>query len=174
MTNVSSDAPAAPGTASAHPFLHVPAGGGPAVWLNGDVYSVKLDKEESDGRLTVLEASVPPGGGPPIHNHTREEEAFYVLEGELEMYVAGRTLTVRTGDFVFVPRNTMHGFRNKGLHPARQLLLFTPGGFERFFLEAGEPAVPGIPVPPFRPTDNPRAVEVGGRHGSFQADAGTA
>ncbi|WP_424186689.1 cupin domain-containing protein [Actinokineospora sp. G85] len=73
------------------------------------------------------------------------------------------------GDFVFIPRNTVHGFRNTGLRPARQLLLFTPGGFERFFTEAGVAAVPGAPVPPFDPEDNPRAVQVGARYGSFQA-----
>ncbi|GAB3557892.1 quercetin dioxygenase-like cupin family protein [Actinopolyspora lacussalsi] len=169
------DAPAVGGTASdgvtTTPFVHVPAGGGSTVWLNGDVYSVKIGQEGSSGNLGLLEASVPPGGGPPMHNHTYEDEAFYIVEGELEIYIGDQTVIGRSGDFVFIPRNTMHGFRNKGLHTARQLLIFTPGGFERFFLETGRPAVPGVAVPHFQPSDNEHAIEVGRRYGSFQAQA---
>lgn len=150
--------------------VHVPAGQGSAVWLNGDVYSIKIRREESNGQLGLLEASVPPGGGPPMHNHLNEDEAFYLLEGELEISIGERTVIGRAGDFFFIPRGTMHGFHNKGLHPARQLLIFTPGGFEQFFVEAGVEAVPGAPVPQFRPEDNWRAIEAGRRHGSFQAD----
>lgn len=148
--------------------LHVPAGRGPAVWLNGDVYSVKVGHEESGGLLAVLEASVPPGGGPPLHDHQHEDEAFYLLEGELEIHAGGETYQVRAGDFVFVPRGTVHGFRNTGLHTAKQLLLFTPGGFERFFLEAGKQAVSGENIPPFDPADNPKAAQVAEKYGSFQ------
>ncbi|MCX5206713.1 quercetin 2,3-dioxygenase [Streptomyces sp. NBC_00237] len=149
--------------------LHVPAGGGESVWLNGDAYSVLLDKEQSNGQLALLEASVPPGGGPPLHNHTHEDEAFYLLDGQLEIFANDRTYEVKAGDFVFIPRGTYHRFRNSGVHTARQLVIFAPGGFERFFLEAGKPAVAGTPIPHFDPSDNPKAVEVGARYGSFQA-----
>ncbi|ATE55342.1 hypothetical protein [Actinosynnema pretiosum] len=71
-------------------------------------------------------------------------------------------------DFVFIPRNTAHGFRNTGLRPARPLPVFSPGGVERFFSEAGVPAIAGQPVPPFDPADNPRAVVVGAATNSFQ------
>ena len=83
--------------------VHVGAGEGETLWLNGDVYAVKLDRERSGGSLTVLEADVPPGGGPPLHNHLHEDEAFYVLAGELEIRAGGRTYTAGVGDFVFVP-----------------------------------------------------------------------
>ncbi|GGZ18716.1 quercetin 2,3-dioxygenase [Streptomyces nitrosporeus] len=149
--------------------LHIPAGQGSAVWLNGDVYSVKVGHRESEGSLAVLEASVPPGGGPPLHDHRHEDEAFYLIEGELEIYAGDETYTVRAGDFVFVPRGTVHGFKNTGLHTAKQLLLFTPGGFERFFLEAGKEAVRGENIPPFNPADNPRAKQVAEKYGSYQA-----
>jgi quercetin dioxygenase-like cupin family protein len=149
--------------------LHVPAGKGHSVWLNGDVYTVKLDERDSDGNLALLEASVPPGGGPPLHNHLHEDEAFYLLDGELEIYADDHTYTVKTGDFVYIPRGTYHRFRNNGLHTARQLLLFTPGGFEKFFMEAGKEARAGLPIPQFDPADNPRAAEVAKRYGSLQA-----
>ncbi|MBT2479786.1 quercetin 2,3-dioxygenase [Streptomyces sp. ISL-94] len=158
---------------TAHPptvtkVLHVPSGQGPSVWLNGDVYTVKVDTAESGGTITLLEASVPPGGGPPAHDHRNEDEAFYLLEGELEFYADGRTYDVKAGDFVFVPKGTVHRFRNKGLHAAKQLLIFTPSGFEEFFLQAGVPARPGLPIPPFDPADNPRAKEIAEELGSFQ------
>ncbi|MBW4717990.1 quercetin 2,3-dioxygenase [Saccharothrix obliqua] len=147
--------------------VHVPAGEGEAVWLNGDVYAVKLDREASGGSLTVLEADVPPGGGPPIHNHVHEDEAFYVLAGELEIHAGGRTYTAVAGDLVFIPRGTFHAFRNRTTRVARQLLLFTPGGFEGFFRELGREAVPGTPPPPTTPNAVERVVEVGTRYGSF-------
>lgn len=155
-------------TASGGEFLHVPSGEGETVWLNGDVYTVKIGTRESGGSLALLKASVPPGGGPPLHTQGNEDEAFYLLDGELEIYAGDTTVHAGPGDFVFIPRNTAHGFRNTGLRPARQLLVFSPGGVERFFTEAGVPAVAGQPVPPFDPADNPRAVVVGARHHSFQ------
>ncbi|WP_432005057.1 quercetin 2,3-dioxygenase [Streptomyces parvus] len=148
--------------------LHIPAGQGPSVWLNGDVYTVKVDTAQSGGTVTLLEASVPPGGGPPAHDHRNEDEAFYLLEGELEFYADGQTYDVRAGDFVFVPKGTVHRFRNKGLHAAKQLLIFTPSGFEEFFLQAGVEARPGEPIPVFDPADNPRAKEIAESLGSYQ------
>jgi quercetin dioxygenase-like cupin family protein len=153
---------------------HVKAGEGPTVWLNGDVYTVKIGSEETRGDLTLLEASVPPGGGPPLHNHSHEDESFYLLDGELEMHADDTVYEVRSGDFVLVPRGTYHRFHNTGLHTARLLVIFAPGGFERFFLEAGREARPGEAIPPFDPADNPKAKALGERYGSFQAANGAA
>lgn len=157
----------------AHPpqrdVIHVPAGEGPSVWLSGDVYTVKLRHEESGGALTLMEASVPPGGGPPLHIHADADEAFYLLSGELEITAKGRTYRVLPGDFVFIPKGTAHRFRNNGVHTARQLLLFTPSGVDRFFLEAGRAAVPGTPPPPPEDEDLAYVAEVGERHHLFQA-----
>src|SRR5882757_8675154 len=64
---------------------YVRAGEGPASWLVGDTYTVKATSESTGGAFGLLEASVPPGGGPPPHVHTREDEAFYLLDGILEV-----------------------------------------------------------------------------------------
>ncbi|GAA3657052.1 hypothetical protein GCM10023079_52490 [Streptomyces chitinivorans] len=153
----------------ARDVLHVRAGEGRSVWLSGDVYTVKLTHEESGGSLTFLEASVPPGGGPPLHIHADADEAFYLLSGELDITAGGRNYAVRSGDFVFIPKGTAHRFRNNGLHAARQLLLFSPSGVDRFFLEAGSSPVPGTPPPPPEAEDLPRVVAIGERHHLFQA-----
>ncbi|MFF6909220.1 cupin domain-containing protein [Streptomyces sp. NPDC012389] len=154
-------------------IIHVPAGEGPSVWLSGDVYTVKLGHEESRGSLTLLEASVPPGGGPPLHIHADADEAFYLLSGELDITTRDTTYHVGPGDFVFVPKGTAHRFRNNGLHPARQLLLFTPSGVDRFFLEAGNKAEAGSPPPPPEEEDLDFVARVGERHHLFQADPRT-
>lgn len=149
--------------------MHIPAGEGTSVWLSGDVYTVKLRKAETGGSLTLLEASVPAGAGPPLHWHADADEAFYLLAGELEITAGDQHYTARPGDFVFIPRRTPHQFRNAGAHTARQLLLFTPAGVEDFFLEAGQPAIPGTPPPPPEAEDARLVAEIGDRHHLHQA-----
>jgi uncharacterized RmlC-like cupin family protein len=85
-----------------------------------------------------MEALVPPGGGPPPHIHTREDKTFYLLEGELEFLLGEETIVARPGDFVNVPRGTVHRFTNTGTGTARVVLTFTPAGIERWFEEALE------------------------------------
>ncbi|MFJ1808391.1 MULTISPECIES: cupin domain-containing protein [unclassified Streptomyces] len=150
-------------------IVHVRAGEGRSVWLSGDVYTVKLTHEESGGSLTFLEASVPPGGGPPLHIHADADEAFYLLSGELDITAGAHTYAVRPGDFVFIPKGTAHRFRNNGIHTARQLLLFSPSGVDRFFLEAGSTPVPGTPPPSPEAEDLPQVIAIGERHHLFQA-----
>jgi quercetin dioxygenase-like cupin family protein len=128
--------------------VHVPAGQGEKVWVVGDTYTLKVTSDRTGGRLGMIEASVPAGGGPPPHVHAAEDEAFYVLEGELEFLGGERTFRAGPGSFVFIPRGTLHRFRNVGYGHARALVVFTPGGFEAFFAAVGQAARPGEPAPP--------------------------
>ncbi|TJZ57108.1 cupin domain-containing protein [Streptomyces piniterrae] len=145
--------------------LHVPAGQGPTVWVDGDTYTVKASHENTGGSLAFLEASVPPGCGPAAHVHNLEDEAYYLLSGELEVLDAGRTFTAHQGDFVFIPRGVTHRFKNTGLHVAKMVFLFTPAGFDKFFLEAGDPARPGEHPQPWPPERFPHVAEIGSRYG---------
>lgn len=145
--------------------LHVPAGEGPTVWVDGDTYTVKAGHDTTGGSLSFLEASVPPGCGPAAHVHTREDEAYYLLSGELEVLDTSETFVARPGDFVFIPRGITHRFKNTGLHVARMVFLFTPGGFDRFFLEAGDPAVAGRRGEPWTPERFEPVMPVAARHG---------
>ncbi|HEX4247915.1 MAG TPA: quercetin 2,3-dioxygenase [Pseudonocardia sp.] len=137
----------------------VRAGEGPATWLVGDTYTFKATRESTGGAFALVEASVPPGGGPPPHLHTHEDEAFYLLDGELQVTAAGQTTPLRAGDFVYLPRGIVHSFTNPSVTPARTLILVTPGGFEKFFQEMGTTARAGATAPPFDPADFPRFVE---------------
>jgi mannose-6-phosphate isomerase-like protein (cupin superfamily) len=88
------------------------------------------------GGLCVIEATVPPGAGAPPHTHTHEDEAFYVIEGEMVFEIAGRALPLRlaAGGFVLVPSGGQHAFRNESEADARMLVLALPGaGLEQMF-----------------------------------------
>ena len=119
---------------------YVPVGTGPAYWGPGDEITFLITGEETDGAVFMAEASVPPGGGPPPHIHHREDESFYVREGTLAILAGDRTVTATPGDFVHIPRGTVHCFKNIGNGHAKMLVTFTPAGMEKFFEEAFYPA----------------------------------
>ena len=121
-------------------LFHRPVATGPAYWGPGDHYTFLVTGEESGGAYFAMEALVPPGGGPPPHIHRREDETFYLLEGEIQFRLGHETITAGPGDFVNVPRGTVHNFTNAGSETARMVLTFTPAGIERFFEETLEPA----------------------------------
>ncbi|GAA4569109.1 cupin domain-containing protein [Planotetraspora kaengkrachanensis] len=123
--------------------IHVPAGEGITKWVVGDVYTLKILAKESNGSLGFIEGSIPAGAGPVAHIHTDVDEAFYLLSGELEFLDGDRTFIGKPGDFVFIPRGHRHRFKNVGVHPARMLFLFTPGGPEGAFVEGGDDPRPG-------------------------------
>jgi quercetin dioxygenase-like cupin family protein len=87
-----------------------------------------------------MEARVPPGGGPPPHIHTREDETYYLLEGQIEVLLGEETVVAGPNDFVNIPRGTLHCFSNKGTETAGMVLTFTPAGIEGWFEECLERA----------------------------------
>ncbi|MFG2893103.1 cupin domain-containing protein [Streptomyces sp. NPDC048248] len=128
--------------------IYVPPGAGLSRWVFGDRYTIKADVHSTNGALGLMEGIVPPGGGPPPHIHHKEDEAFYLLEGELELVNGDRQLTAEAGSFVFVPHGTVHGFKNVSDQPCKMLIMFLPGGVEQFFAEVGTPADEDTPPPP--------------------------
>ena len=117
----------------------VKAGQGRAFWVVGDLYTILAGGEETGGAYALIHGVVPPGGGPPHHIHRREDEAFYVLEGQLAFEVEGRRIAAAAGDWITLPRNTLHHFKNIGPAPAKVLILVRPSGLEKFFAEVGQP-----------------------------------
>ena len=97
---------------------------------------MRSTRETTNGAFGLLEHwMIPPGFASPYHVHHQEDEAFYVLEGEIAFVCGGKWLTAGPGGYVFGPREIPHGFKVVGSEPARMLLLCTPGGFEHFVLE---------------------------------------
>jgi len=127
---------------------YVQADKGPSFWGPGDRYTFLVTGAQSGGAYFIMEATVPRDGGPPPHIHRNEEECFYVLEGQLEIRLGDRMISASTGDFVHVPRGTVHCFRNVGTALARTLLIFSPAGLEGFFEETLERVTdPSAPQP---------------------------
>jgi quercetin dioxygenase-like cupin family protein len=98
----------------------------------------------------LLDMRVAPGKGVPRHTHTREDEALFVLSGELEATVGDEIFTLRTGETLVAPRNIPHQLRNSGNVPNHYLIMFSPAGFEEF-LEATAVPAPDNAVAPTEP-----------------------
>lgn len=134
---------------NAHLIHHTP-GSGKTFSAVGDKYVFLATGEQTGGAYCLAESVVPPGGGPPPHVHTREDEAFYVLEGEITFTVDGRTIVGTAGTFLQAPRGTPHAFKNNSAAPARMLVQCSPAGFEKFMAEFATelPSPDSPPVPP--------------------------
>jgi len=94
-----------------------------------------------------------PGGGPPPHIHHFEDESFYILEGSATFQAGGQTIHVKPGDFIQIPRGTVHSLKNEGNVQARALVIISPAGptgLQQFFEESFTPTTDRTaPLPPF-------------------------
>ena len=116
---------------------------GRTIAVVGDVYRFLAVGEDTDGRYALWEASVPPGGGPPPHVHSREEEGFYVLEGEITFVIGDKRFVAGAGTFANMPVGTQHSFTNETDRPAKMLISVAPAGLEQMFFEVGRPVPQG-------------------------------
>jgi quercetin dioxygenase-like cupin family protein len=117
------------------------------------VGSILLSGEDTGGAYGLLDMRVAPGNGVPRHTHTREDEALFVLSGELEATVGDEIFTLRAGETLIAPRNIPHQLRNSGNVPNHYLIMFSPAGFEEF-LKATSVLAPGNAVAPTKPPRN--------------------
>src|SRR5918999_4882840 len=142
------------------------AGGeGERIWIVGDTMTLKATSERTGGSLMLLENLTAPGGGPPPHVHTREDEFFYVIDGSFEIRIGDEVHAVGPGGFAYVPRGTVHNFRNTAASPSRILVGFTPGGMEGFFRASGRPATDDGPAPPVDADEVARTMAAAPRYG---------
>lgn len=102
----------------------------------------------TDRSFSVVECIEPPGSGAPLHVHHAEAEAFYILEGAVELACGTEKLTARAGDFVYTPKDVAHKFTVVGDKTGRLLMMFSRPGFEMFFAEGGSPVEKPIAGPP--------------------------
>jgi mannose-6-phosphate isomerase-like protein (cupin superfamily) len=157
--------PMEPPTKTADDALFLKPGEGQALWFLRNRMTVKATAGTTGGAFGLLESWLAPGFSPPLHVHQREEEAFYVLEGEVTMKCGDRTFLAAAGAFVLLPRGVPHTFVVEGGRPARMLTLLTPGGGEGVFIEGGRPAE-HEGLPPAGPADIEALKRVSGRFGA--------
>ena len=136
----------------------VPAGEGPELQFPGEMMTGKLTAADTGEQFTVAELTVEPGFGPPPHVHQLEDEVFIIVEGQVDFWIDGASVTAKEGTTVFAPRNVPHTYKGSGATKSRFFVFATGDNFERFIvkwidmLNNGEFSIE-------------RAAKIGGDHG---------
>jgi mannose-6-phosphate isomerase-like protein (cupin superfamily) len=140
---------------------------GQPYWMVGDLNTVKLGGNDTGGNLAWLETLVIPQGGPPPHIHHREDELFYMLSGEVTFYTGGEQTQAKEGTLIYIPKGTLHNFKNTGLHNARMITLYVGAGMEGFFAEVGVPPTlnENAQPAPFTPERKKQFLEAAPKYG---------
>jgi quercetin dioxygenase-like cupin family protein len=132
----------------------------------GDVYRFLATGDETNGKYALLEAIVPSGGGPPLHVHSREEEGFYILAGQIAFQIGDERIVATTGMFANMPVGTPHSFKNESDKPSKMLISIAPAGLERMFFECGVPMPQGATTaPPPAKAEIEKLLEIAPRYG---------
>ena len=145
-----SDAPKLPADDLSRPLLFSQSeksGSLPHIGLVGGTYTITVSGADTNGRFSVIDMHIPPGGGPPPHRHDFEE-TFIVLEGEVEATFRGRKMSVRAGDTINIPANAPHRFQNVSKLAVRMICICSPAGPEKYFIELGVPVATRTTPPP--------------------------
>ena len=120
---------------------HIQGGEGTkSLWVLDELVTYKVPSQRTGGAYALFEVTTHPGAGPPPHVQHREDEAFYVLQGEFEFVVEGRTISAGVGSLIYVPKGNLHAHKNVGEGVGSMLVSQTPGGlYEHFFEKVGKP-----------------------------------
>jgi quercetin dioxygenase-like cupin family protein len=138
---------------------------GEALWWFGALAVIKATAEDTGGQMTIVEVTEPPGAEGPLHVHHREDEAFWVLEGEVTLQIGERLIEARAGDYAFGPRNIPHRY-TVGASGCRMLFICTPGGFEGLVRGMSQPAgARTLPPPMEQEPDWERVMAVAEEYG---------
>ncbi len=121
---------------------------GSSYWVLGDLYTLKAVGEQTGQAYALFEILVQAHSGTPPHIHSREDEAFYIQEGELEFQFNEQTVTATAGTFLHSPKGQLHRFTNIGSKPAKMLCWVIPAGLEKFFAQVGVPITDQAVEPP--------------------------
>lgn len=143
--------------------VHMPkvsaSGEGQKMMVLGQEITVILSSADTGGDYYLFENIVAAGSRVPAHIHHREDEILQVMEGELEVYLAGKTFKASSGAVAFFPRNTVHGFGNVSEKTAKGRFFVSPGqNFENFFGELSA-------LPADRPPDMTKVLQIFERYG---------
>lgn len=123
-------------------------GDGEGIWFFNGLFTVKAGGPDTGDAFTLIEAHLPAQMHVPPHVHHLEDEAFYVLEGELTIVCGDQTWTASQGGFAMLPKGIPHSFSVTSGDQAKMLQLSWPAQFERFAAEMGTPAKEMVIPPP--------------------------
>ena len=143
----------------------IPSGNEKVLWMRNFLVECRALSEDTGGVLSLMEFTVAPDDGPPMHTHHLEDETFFVLEGSFLIQVGDRRYEVNRGGCVFGARETQHGFVNSGASPAKLLVIATPAGLEHYFEESGGTALARTLPPPAGAVDMELATRLGKKYG---------
>ena len=119
--------------------------------IAGDRVNILVDGNDTAQAYAVFEATIPPGAGPPPHVHSREDETFFVLEGEITFHLGDKVIVLKKGEFLFAPRGIPHHFKNTAGTHTVLLETASPAGMDRFIEAVGQP-LPDRNAPALPPT----------------------
>ncbi len=136
MTNLPANTP---GSAS-DGVISRAAGTGPATWAMGMLFERLAGADETAGQLGASLVTQPPGQASPLHVHTQEAEAWFLLQGTMTYRAGERLIRMTAGDFIYLPQEVPHAFRTTGTGPVQFLALTLPGGLLDIYDEIGTPA----------------------------------
>jgi quercetin dioxygenase-like cupin family protein len=135
-----------PETSRAPQPFAVAADQGEARWWFGGLAVIRATAADTGGLMSIVEVTEPPGAETPLHVHHREDEGFWVLQGDVTFHVGDAVIEAHAGDFAFGPRDVPHRY-TVGEAGCRMLFVCTPGGFEDLVIAMSEPAG-GRTLPP--------------------------
>jgi quercetin dioxygenase-like cupin family protein len=113
----------------------------------GGYFKVLISPEETQGNFALVDMTLPRGVEPPVHLHTREDETFYMLEGEVTFQIGEKITKVKAGESIFAPRQVPHQFEITS-PTVRFLTLITPGNFLEYFMQFSFPAAEEVQLMP--------------------------
>ena len=118
-----------------------------AYWMLDILWVIKAQAADTDNTFSMIEQTMPYGSGPPPHNHPDMDEMFYILEGELTLWLDGQILKLEKGSFARVPKGITHYFKINSEQPCKALNMYTPGGFEKGIIRNAKKAE-ALTLPP--------------------------
>ncbi len=131
--------------------------------------SILVSGEDTNGEFCVVHCSAKKDAGPPTHIHENEDESFYILDGEMTVFVGDKMLSAKAGDYVFLPRGISHTFKVTS-NEAKFLVTAYPAGFDSFVKEICVPYKEGVKLPEFSPELAKQFIEVSKRYGISYPD----
>lgn len=151
-----------------NPITAIDAHEGPSILVMGDNYRIIIDSEQTNGAYALIDMLIPPEGGPPPHSHVTFQEAFYIIDGEIEVITKEEKYSATKGSYVNIPFNgPVHKFTNKTDKKAHILCLITPAGMEKMFKEIGKPVTDDtfLPPPQMTPEEQKQVKSIAEKYG---------